>query len=71
MQWEKYIAKQRGVMHGKPVIKGTRITVEHVLERIKAGWTEAQLLEAYPHLKSEQIRAVKESQSYHARDDAR
>ena len=45
-------------MLGKPVIKGTRITVELVLERRAAGWTEGQILESYPHLKSEQIRAA-------------
>ena len=45
-------------MLGKPVIKGTRITVEHILERLGAGWTEPQLLESYPHLKPEQLRAA-------------
>jgi len=36
-------------MLGKPAIKGTRITVEHVMRRLAAGWMEAQLLDAHPH----------------------
>ncbi len=58
MNWQEHIEQRPGVMLGKPVIKGTRITVEHILERLGAGWTEAQLLESYPHLKPEHIRAA-------------
>ena len=46
------------VCHGKPVIKGTRITVELILERLGDGWTDAELLASYPHLKPEHIRAA-------------
>jgi len=46
------------VMLGKPVIRGTRITVELVLRRISEGATEADLLASYPHLTSEDIRAA-------------
>lgn len=38
------------VMKGKPVIAGTRITVESLLEKLAAGETEEQLLKAYPRL---------------------
>ena len=58
MPWQDHIEQRPNVMLGKPVIKGTRITVEHLLERLGAGWDEKQLLESYPHLKSEQIRAA-------------
>ena len=58
MPWQDHIEQRRDVMLGKPVIRGTRITVEHLLERLGAGWTENQLMESYPHLKSEQIRAA-------------
>ena len=44
------------VMMGKPVIKGTRITVESILERLAAGESEAQILEANPRLTTEDIR---------------
>ena len=46
------------VMVGKPVIKGTRITVEGIIERMAAGETESQILRALPHLKPEHLRAA-------------
>jgi uncharacterized protein (DUF433 family) len=46
------------VMTGKPVIRGTRITVELILRKLAGGTTEAELLEDYPHLKPEDIRAA-------------
>jgi uncharacterized protein (DUF433 family) len=44
------------VMMGKPIIKGTRITVESILERLAAGESEAQILEANPRLSTDDIR---------------
>ncbi len=46
------------VMGGKPVIKGTRITIESLLERLAAGETEAQILEEHPTLPPEAVRAA-------------
>jgi len=46
------------VMMGKPVIKGTRITVELVLRKLGEGATEADLIDAYPRLTDEDIRAA-------------
>jgi len=46
------------VMMGKPVIRGTRITVEMILHKLAEGATEGELLEDYPHLKPEDIRAA-------------
>jgi uncharacterized protein (DUF433 family) len=46
------------VMMGKPVIRGTRITVELILRKLGEGATEAELLEDYPHLKPEDLRAA-------------
>ena len=46
------------VMMGKPVIRGTRITVELVLRKLAEGETESELLEDYPHLAAEDIRAA-------------
>ncbi len=46
------------VMMGKPVIKGTRITVELVLKKLSEGATEAELIEDYPHLGQDDIRAA-------------
>jgi len=46
------------VMMGKPVIAGTRITVELVLEKLSAGETTEQLLKAHPRLTREAIQAA-------------
>ena len=45
------------VMLGKPVIRGTRIPVELILRKLGEGATEQDLLDAYPSLKREDIRA--------------
>ena len=46
------------VMMGKPVIRGTRITVELILRKISEGATEKGLVEAYPRLTREDIKAA-------------
>jgi uncharacterized protein (DUF433 family) len=46
------------VMVGKPIIKGTRITVEHVMRELASGITPAELLDLYPHLAADDIRAA-------------
>jgi uncharacterized protein (DUF433 family) len=46
------------VMMAKPVIRGTRITVELILPKLAEGATEAELLEDFPHLKPEDLRAA-------------
>jgi uncharacterized protein (DUF433 family) len=53
------------VMFGKPVIQGTRITVELILRKIAAGMTDEQILEHHPHLKVEGIRAAAEFAANH------
>lgn len=44
-------------MVGKPAIDGTRLSVEHVLGLFENGWSEADILENYPQLEPEDIRA--------------
>jgi uncharacterized protein (DUF433 family) len=46
------------IMMGKPVISGTRITVELILEKLAAGETSEQILEAHPRLTDEGIKAA-------------
>jgi uncharacterized protein (DUF433 family) len=46
------------VMQGKPVIRGTRITVELLVRKLSEGATQGDLLDAYPHLTAEDIRAA-------------
>ncbi len=52
------IAIDPDVMQGKPVIRGTRITVDLVLRKLSEGATEAELLDAYPHLTTDDVRAA-------------
>ena len=51
------ITKSADVMLGKPVISGTRITVEHILEERAAGMTFDEMLEAHPRLTREDLQA--------------
>lgn len=45
------------VLTGKPVVRGTRISVEFVVDLLAAGWGHAQILESYPRLSEDDIRA--------------
>ena len=45
-------------MLGKPIIRGTRITVELILRKLGEGATSQELLEAYPHITQEDIQAA-------------
>jgi len=55
--WAEYIEQKSGVLGGKPIIKGTRIAVDLILEKIGAGESIDDLLAAYPHLSKEQLLA--------------
>ena len=58
MNWQDYIERDPNVMLGKPVFKGTRLTVEFILERLGQGATSEELLENYEGLRPEHIRAA-------------
>jgi len=47
-----------GILHGKPVIRGTRIPVELLLRKLAEGATTEDLLDAYPRLVADDIRAA-------------
>ncbi len=53
--YSHYIVSDPSIMMGKPVIAGTRITVESILERLAAGETVEQILDAQPRLTREAI----------------
>ncbi|MDI6767966.1 MAG: DUF433 domain-containing protein [Bacteroidota bacterium] len=55
---KKLIVSDPNVMMGKPVVAGTRITVELILEKLAAGETIDQILEAHPRLTEEGIQAA-------------
>lgn len=58
IDWRKYIHSDPEVLLGKPVVKGTRLSVEFILGLFAEGWTEQQVLENYLTLTSEGLRAV-------------
>jgi uncharacterized protein (DUF433 family) len=58
VKWQDYIEERKDVMLGKPVFKGTRLTVQHVLEELGAGMSFDELLDNYPTLKPEHVRAA-------------
>ncbi|WP_293108513.1 DUF433 domain-containing protein [Moorena sp. SIO3I6] len=58
MNWRDYIHSNPNILLGKPVVKGTRLSVEFILGLFAAGWTELQILESYPTLTPESIRAI-------------
>ncbi len=58
MNWKEHIIVDQGVLAGKPVIKGTRISLEFIIERLAQGWTEKDLLENYPRLTPTDLQAV-------------
>ena len=58
MDWKTYIHSDPKILLGKPVIKGTRLSVEFILGLFSEGWTEQQVLENYPTLNTRSIQAL-------------
>lgn len=57
MNWRDRIMVDPNVLVGKPVIQGTRIAVELVVDLLGRGWSAEQVLEQYDHLTAEDIQA--------------
>ena len=57
MDWHDRITLDPGILVGKPVVSGTRLSVEFILELLANGWTQEQIIENYPGLMPEDIRA--------------
>ena len=58
MDWRGKIISDKNVLAGKPIIKGTRLSVEFLLGLFANGWKEEEVLKNYPTLKKEDILAV-------------
>jgi uncharacterized protein (DUF433 family) len=58
MDWQAHIERVPGVMVGKPIFRGTRITVEFVLERLAQGATPEDLVRSHPPLTLDHVRAA-------------
>ena len=58
MNWRNYIHSDPNILSGKPVIKGTRLSVDFLLGLFAVGWTQEQVLDNYPSLTPELLQAV-------------
>lgn len=58
MNWQEHIVSDKDVLLGKPTIKGTRISVEHIVGLLAQGWSENEILENFPRLTKESLQAV-------------
>ncbi len=58
MEWHKHIYSNSEILSGRPIVRGTRLSVEFILGLFANGWTEAEVLENYPRLTSEDVRAI-------------
>jgi len=57
VDWQERITINPQILVGKPVIRGTRLAVELILDLLAQGWTQAEILRNYPGLTQEDIRA--------------
>lgn len=57
MDWRDRIVLDPGVLAGKPVIRGTRLSVEFVVGLLGQGWREQEIIENYPGMTTEDIQA--------------
>jgi uncharacterized protein (DUF433 family) len=57
-EWMERIVLDPAVLSGKPMIRGTRISVEFVLGLLAEGWTHEEILDNYPQLTREDINAT-------------
>ena len=57
MDWHQRIVVDPAVLVGKPILRGTRIPVQFVLELLAGGWSAKQILENYPGLTEDDVRA--------------
>jgi uncharacterized protein (DUF433 family) len=56
--WQELIVSDPAILGGKPVLRGTRLAIDFLLELLAAGWTIEQLRENYPSLDEPRLRAV-------------
>ena len=57
MDWRERITADPNILVGKPIIKGTRISVEFIIDLLARGWTVEQILKEYDHLTPDDILA--------------
>ena len=57
MNWQERIVIDPGILVGKPIVKGTRLAVEFIVDLLAQGWSEADILRNYPGLTQQDIQA--------------
>lgn len=60
MDWQERIVADPRVLVGKPVIKGTRISVSLIMDLLSRNWTRLQIMQQYDHITDEDIQACLE-----------
>lgn len=58
IRWQDFIEERKDVMMGKPVFKGTRLTVEHILKELGTGMSQQDVLEGYPQITPAHLQAA-------------
>ena len=58
IKWKDHITTDKNILLGKPIIKGTRLSIEHLVNLFAQGWSEQQILENYPSLTNLDLLAV-------------
>jgi len=63
VNWQERIIVDPGILVGKPVVKGTRLAVEFIIDLLAQGWSETEILRNYPGLTREDIQACQSHMS--------
>ncbi|OHC66812.1 MAG: antitoxin [Rhodocyclales bacterium GWA2_65_19] len=58
MNWKDHVIVDPKVLVGKPIIRGTRISVELLMDRLADGWSMEQILESYPRVTRDDVLAA-------------
>ena len=58
INWKEHIVSDNTILLGKPTIRGTRLSVEHLVNLFAQGWSEQQILENYPTLTDKDLFAL-------------
>jgi len=58
VDWQSVISSDPAILSGKPAVQGTRLAVDFILGLLASGWTQEQILQNYPSLTQESLRAV-------------
>ena len=58
MTWQTFIESDLDILAGKPIVRGTRLSVEFLLSLFAEGWSQDQILANYPQLTADSLRAV-------------